>query len=159
MAFLSSFFKSFYVKALFVIILGGIGITAGIKIGYAYFAPESEHSFAGPQAPPASSLSFGPGDLFPWENYVTQNGGTGNFEQLLANKKSVILFTDLACPTCLDLVAFWKKVVQPEVLSDVQQIICLPPNDNPIPGQYAGLFDNFTVVFVTLFGQKNTKNI
>lgn len=155
MAFLSSFFKSFYAKALFVIALGAIGVTAGVKIGYTYFLTEKNITFAGPPRPPASSLSFEAGDLFPWENYVTENNDTGNFEQLLVgDKQSLILFTDLGCPTCLELLAFWKKTVRPELLSDVQEITYLPMIDNPIPDHYRALFEGFTVLYYDTLWRK-----
>lgn len=144
----SSFIRSFYAKALFVVIVGAIGITAGVHIGYTYFLEDKVITFAGPRIAPVSSLKFAAGDLFPWEPYVTMQGDSGNFEQLLQGKESVVMMVHPGCDRCLDLLALWHKEVRQELRKGVQQIACVPASENEIPAHYLALFEGMTIVFI-----------
>ena len=133
-----------------VAFVGGLG---GLYFGHLLLAHPGVFTADGHQETLATEApdilpAFQEGDLFPLESYTDVNGQPGNFEQLLWNKRSVVMFISLGCEPCHDLLDLLQQGLHDWRNSDVQLIALIGIESNPIPKEYLGLFDDITVLFI-----------
>ncbi len=143
---------STYAKIMFGGIVGFCGVVAGIYVGHAIIGQKTSPG-SGPN--PGGSyvtldekfVNFEVGDLFPLEDYTDSDGQQENFEYLLKDKKSILLFFSLHCGPCFDLLRFWQANLRQRLQPGVQVIACLNKNLSSIPDEYVGLVAGMHVVF------------
>lgn len=145
--------KSIYVKIIFGGVIVFIGIFGGIYVGNAMInkQPESPITILSKNNQQENELdaqfvNFNPGDLFPLESYTDNQNQVGNFEDLLQNKSTILLFVSLTCGPCHDLLKFWKHRIKDKVKKNVQVIVCIRNEDGKIPDEFAGLLDGMQVI-------------
>ncbi len=147
----SRILSSTYTKIVFGAIVAFIGVAGGMYVGNAVTGRKPTHDPPKPETAqsdvPSPYLTIVPGDLFPFESYMDRDGNTGNFEQLLNDKNSLLLFVSLSCPPCFDLLEYTKKSMLSRLRPGVQVIACFDTKLSPIPEEYAGLLKSVKVVF------------
>ncbi|MDF1545304.1 MAG: thioredoxin family protein [bacterium] len=81
--------------------------------------------FAEGQMPENIRVSFGVGDLFPLENCLSIDGDSTNFERILGEVPTLLIFAGSGCPPCDRFFALWQPV-DLELKKDIRRILCLP---------------------------------
>ena len=154
-----SFLHSTYTKITFAVVLGFVGITAGIYVGNALVLPRTEPAqeatVSDLEEPDVSHyneldaryIDFTTGDLFPLEDYWDSEGNRGNFETLLKDTNTIAIFVSQSCGPCIDLMKFWKLRMQEHLRPNVQAIACMDRERGHLVSAYEGLFDDMTVVY------------
>jgi hypothetical protein len=145
--------KAAYGKAVVTMILVFIGASSGVYIGTRWAADANRMRDEPAQllTDPAGiidsmAVSFTAGDLFPLVDYSTHDGDSGNFEDLLKGKKSLIMFVTLGCDPCHELLQLMQVELVDRALPGVQFIVCLADSPNGIPPEYKGLFSGMHVL-------------
>jgi hypothetical protein len=148
----ASFFNSTYARILFVAVLVFIGVTAGVYVGN-WLSRDDSGPADTPRPAESSSdalddqyVTFTEGDAFPHEQFTTADGLTGNFDTLLFDQKTMLLFVSIDCEPCMDLMRFWPVNVAERLLPDVKVYACVSDRDGGIPPELAGLFDDIPVL-------------
>lgn len=123
-------FQSIYVKTLFGVILGFIGIVAGIKVGYAIIGPDfSDQSWASNAKYKSEDielkLGIVNGQPFPEESFLDATGSTRPFSELFRSPHTALLFADPACDKCNQMINFWNEAILPKYVDRVRLVICL----------------------------------
>lgn len=70
-----------------------------------------------PAAPPVPD--FGPGDPFPAEPLIAEDGSPASSDELLGGRPGVILFLDPECPACTQDVAVWQTWLEAGALEGI----------------------------------------
>ncbi len=147
--------KSSYIKILFTVVLGFAGIVSGIYVGHALVnqtaepvvLPQEENVGITNSELDARYVNFTAGDLFPREEFTAVSGETGQFEQLVEGKNTLVFFVSFGCEPCHELLAFFNHNLYERLNPDVQLVACLRDATAGIPTEYAGLLKHMMVVF------------
>jgi hypothetical protein len=152
--------RSVWLKGLLLAAFAFVGIVGGAYVGKKFFYPKPVEAQINPDLKlQPFHLNLRNGDLFPLEDFVTPQGTSGNFEQLLANRESIIFFVDLDCEPCHDFLRFWNTTLSKRLKPGVQVIACLPESPRAIPAEFSGLLQNKSVVFVKAETWKERYNL
>lgn len=95
-----------------------------------------------------TNLNLVPGDLFPLESYTSAQGATGNFEMLLADKKTVFIFLSMDCEPCFELAKLWQTELLERVKENVQVVVMLREGIGTLAPEFATLLNGITVVYI-----------
>jgi hypothetical protein len=148
----SSFFDSIYAKISFGAILAFIGVVGGIYVGNYLTGRTTNSGLAAPIGDADAMLdekyvSFAAGDAFPLEPITYTDGSEGQFETLLRDRKSLLLFVSRDCEPCIDMLDFWKTNIIARLRPEVQVVACLADDQSTLPPEYVGLVEDMTVVY------------
>jgi hypothetical protein len=111
-------------------LLGLVGIAAGIKVGYALIGPDlSEQAWSSKakyrNENTSLRLGFQEGMSFPEEFFLDATGSTRPFSELFRSPHTALLFADLACDKCNQMINFWDEAILPKYVDRVRLVICL----------------------------------
>ncbi len=157
---------STYCKILFAGIVAFIGIAGGIYVGYNVLGL-GPHGSRGQQVDLAGlqnaletsgyGVDFGPGELFPLEDYQEIDGRRGNFEQLLHGQTSLVVLMSVRCSACMDFLTHWDRLLASRLRSPLQLVICLDYSDSTRVNELFGVsLDDKRLVYCDrkIFGDK-----
>jgi hypothetical protein len=141
-----------YTKIIFGALLGFVAVVGGMLVGNAVLKRDAPAAPLFDYSPAESALddqyvTFSDGDLFPLEDYVDGQGKPGDFEQLLGGRPTLLLFLSYTCEPCHGLLKAFKKYYLEKLRPDVQLYVCLRQEFGSPPPEFAGLFDDFELIY------------
>ena len=143
--------KSF-VKSVAAALVMFCGIAGGIWFGSSLWIKGNVQAESVNLTPPQESIeeiyvSFEAGDLFPLENFTDSKGTVRNFEDLLGHGVStLLLFSDLECSPCLDLLRQLKKISPERLNEECRIVLCLAVDRSSVPEEFTGLVEDYEII-------------
>lgn len=141
------------VKWIAIAALLAISIAGGVYVGYSFTLNSSqkhriEAASITDQVGPSQRITVAVGDAFPLEAFEDINGRPGNFEDFVGNHDILIVFSDLDCQACVELLAYVTQTL-PSHLGEWAKIVVVLPRENKTKqGIYGGLLTGARIVFV-----------